>query len=111
MGSVGKQKPAGRSLITYLEWRAENTPDLPCIQQPNHDFSKIASYSYKQVSQIVDNLAAWLVDKLGEYEPLSTLAFFGAPDPRYVFVTLAAKKADCLVSYYASSSLASIAIQ
>lgn len=99
MGSVGTQKPPGRSLISYLEWRAGSTPDLPCIQQPNHDFSKIASYSFKQVSEIVNNLAAWLIDQLGEYEPMSTLAFFGAPDPRYIFVTLAARKANCIVSY------------
>ena len=98
MGASKQAGPQGRSLLSYLEWRAEDTPDAPCFQQPNSDFSEIESYSYSQVLQIVTNLAAWFIKTIGESEPLATLAFFGAPDPRYVFVPLAARKANFKVS-------------
>ena len=95
---MGASKPSGRSLISYLEWRAENTPKDSCFEQPNEDYSVLTRYSYEQVLQMVDNLAGWLIRTIGECEPLTAFAYFGVPDPRYVLVPLAARKANCIVS-------------
>lgn len=98
MGDAGTSKPSGRSLLSYLEWRAKDTPDAPCFQQPNKDFSEVKSYSYDQVLHMVNNLASWLIEKIGDSPSQSVVAYFGAADSRYVLVPLAAKRADFLVS-------------
>lgn len=47
---------------------------------------------------MVNNLASWLIEKLGDSPSQSVVAYFGAADSRYVLVPLAAKRADFLVS-------------
>lgn len=86
-------------MLSYLEFRAENQPDAPCFLQPDADFSEVKTYSYSQVLQIVNNLAVWLRRNIGKSEPLTTLVFLGTADTRYVFVPLAARRADFTALY------------